>query len=78
MIQNEEDIHSKEFQTEILSFGKVKLYKEEKLYKIFECINISIKRPPKYNCFLLEGKTIFKNIIIYFKFCRFLEYYKSL
>ena len=56
MIQNEEDLLSKEFQSEILSFGYVTFYKGEKLCKIIECNNKQIIRPPKYNCFLLEGK----------------------
>ena len=68
MIQNEEDLLSKEFQSEILSFGYVKFYKGEKLCKIIECNNNQIIRPPNYNCFLLEGKNIFYINLYYIKY----------
>lgn len=56
LIRNEQDIYTKEFRNEILSFGYVKFYKKERLYKIFECKNKKIPNPPKFNCLLLEGK----------------------
>ena len=56
LIQNEKDIETKEFQTEILSCGYVKFYKNEKLSKLIECKNKTISKPVNFNCFLLEGK----------------------
>ena len=55
MIENESDIYTKEFADEILSFGDVRFYKNEKFCKIVECQNSKLRDRPKYNCILLEG-----------------------
>jgi hypothetical protein len=71
-------VHSKNFKNEILSFGKVNLYKKEKLYEIIDCKNKKIVNPPKFNCLLLEGKNfiLLNNIILYMLY-RLLEYHKT-
>ena len=55
IIENENDINTKEFSDEILSFGDVRFFKKEKFCKLIECQNQKLKIKPKYNCILLEG-----------------------
>ena len=65
LIEKEENIQTKEFENEILRFGNVTFFKNEKFYKLFKCKNIHNKKPSKFNCFLIEGKKLFYNLDIY-------------
>ena len=49
----------------MLSCGYVKFYKNKKLSKLIECKNKTISKPVNFNCFLLDGKTIFLKIYLY-------------
>ena len=59
IIENENDICTKEFTDEILSFGDVRFFKNENFCKLIECQNQRLKNKPKYNCILLEGNIYF-------------------
>ena len=58
LIENESELFSKVFESEILKYGKVKFYNRNKQYIIIDCINNELINPPKYNCLLLDGKYI--------------------
>ena len=63
LIEKETDILTSSFQNEILASGKVSLYIDNK-FIIIDCINKEINNPIKYNCILLNGKTIFIYLFI--------------
>ena len=54
LVENEEDVRSKEFELDILNTGHVKYYNHNKEYIEIKCLNESLINPPTYNCILLE------------------------
>ena len=73
LISSQTDLNTPKFRDEILSFGNVKYYSEEKP-SIIKCINKSLSNPENYKCFLLDffWKIVQKfdesdEIITYFK-----------
>lgn len=59
MIEKEENIYNKTFQDEILNYGNVNFFKDDKFDKFIKCKNKDIITPALFNCFLIEGKKYF-------------------
>ena len=58
LIEKEENINTKEFEDEILKYGNVNFFKNERFHKLIKSKKNNNKIKAKFNCFLIEGKYI--------------------